>query len=234
MRPPLTHRLRDGLAQLGARAGLTIVPTWRLDRLPMATHLRRLFARLDIDCVLDIVSFEPIPEHADAMRRRAANDPLWQIEAIALGDAPGSASFNIMAGSQFSSFLAPVHDEVDLFQRHNAVTRTITVPVSTVAAVIEDLTARVGLARPYLKLDTQGFDLSVLAGAGDAIARIPALQSEAAVRRIYDGAPDYTTALRDIESLGFVLSGIFPNNDGHFPRLIEFDCVFVARAALPA
>ncbi|MCU0646916.1 MAG: FkbM family methyltransferase [Gemmatimonadaceae bacterium] len=249
----LTHRLRDGLIDAGARAGLSIVPTWRLDRLPMAKHLRRLFAHLRVDLVLDvganlgqyrdflrdevgyagrIVSYEPIPDHAAAMRQRAESDPLWTVEAKALGRAPGTATFNVMAGSQFSSFLTPEHNEVSLFREQNAVSHAIDVPVSTVALELEAIDRGAPAVRPYLKLDTQGFDLAVLDGAGSALERIVALQSEASVRKIYTDAPDYVTTLQTIERRGFALSGIFPNNDGHFPQLVEFDCVFVSRREL--
>ncbi|MCU0636514.1 MAG: FkbM family methyltransferase [Gemmatimonadaceae bacterium] len=247
--PPLTHRVRDLVVRAGARVGLSIVPTWRLDRLPMATHLRRLFTHLDVDLVLDvganlgqyrdflreevgyvgrILSFEPIPDHAEAMRRRAATDPLWEVEAVALGPAPGRASFNVMAGSQFSSFLDPTHREVDLFRTQNAVARVIEVEVRTLDDVLAQLDAALTPRRPYLKLDTQGFDMEVLKGATASLRHMTGLQTEASVQRIYEGAPRYVTAIEAIEQLGFALSGIFPNNDGHFPLLVEFDCVFVA------
>ena len=35
-------------------AGYEIIPSWRFDHLGFATHLRDLFTRLSIDCVLDV------------------------------------------------------------------------------------------------------------------------------------------------------------------------------------
>jgi hypothetical protein len=40
--------------------------------------------------------------------------------------------------------------------------------------------------------------------------------------------PDYATTIRELEALGFVLTGMFPVASGTFPRLVEFDCVMVA------
>ena len=80
----------------------------------------------------------------------------------------------------------------------------------------------------YLKMDTQGFDLDVLQGAAASLCDIEALQSEASVRRIYTDAPHFADTIKTIEGMDFSLSGIFPNNDGHFPVLVEFDCIFVS------
>ena len=49
---------------------------------------------------------------------------------------------------------------------------------------------------------------------------------------IYEGAPDYVTTIRALESAGFQLAGIVRNNRAGYPlQLIEFDCVVVNRAA---
>jgi FkbM family methyltransferase len=244
--------LRDSLVAIGARAGLTVVPTWQLDHFPITRHVQRLFAHLGVDCVLDvganlgqyrdflrndvgytgrILSFEPIPDHAKAMQARAATDPRWEVYAEALGAAPGTATFNVMAGTQFSSFLAPDASADDRFRAQNAVARSIDVPVRTVDAVMDQLRAGASPRAVYLKLDTQGFDLEVLKGASASIDQFVGLQTEASVKAIYAGAPRFTTSIETIEQLGFALSGMYPNNDGHFPELIEFDCFFVARHA---
>ena len=240
---------REKVISAGASFGLTIVPSWRANRRPMATHLSRLFTLLDVDCVLDveanlgqyrdflrdevrysgrIVSFKPIPEHAAAMRQRATGDASWEVHGIALGAQPGTASFNIMAGTEFSSFLRPTDKEVNIFQGANEVERSIEVELSTVDAMLPQLRGAGAMQSVYLKMDTQGFDLDVLRGAAASLNKIPALQTEASVRQIYDGAPHFSEAIQTIEALNFSLSGIFPNNDGHFPLLVEIDCVFVA------
>ena len=42
------------LVQVVRAAGYELIPRWRLDHLWLATHLRELFTRLAIDCVLDV------------------------------------------------------------------------------------------------------------------------------------------------------------------------------------
>ncbi|HXW74131.1 MAG TPA: hypothetical protein VEK10_04895, partial [Steroidobacteraceae bacterium] len=76
-----------------------------------------------------------------------------------------------------------------------------------------------------LKLDTQGHDLSVATGAGERLRDFVGLQSELAIQRLYDGAPSFEEALEFYRSRGFELSALVPNNLGHFPRLLEIDCI---------
>lgn len=244
----LTARTLDAL-------GYTVVPNWRMGSFGFARHLRRLLPLLEIDCVLDVganagqyydflrgdvdyrgwvVSFEPIPEHVAALRRRAATEPAWRIESMALGAAGGRAPFNVMAGTQFSSFLEPDHSATTQFLEANAVRETIDVAVHTLDEVLPGLARDLGVGRFYLKLDTQGFDLEVVKGAQVSLPGIRALQTEASVTPIYRGSPDFATTIRELQRRGFELSGIFPNNPDHFPRMLEFDCCMVHRAHLPA
>jgi FkbM family methyltransferase len=242
--------LRGNLLQLAQRAtrhaGVEIIPTWRLEHFPQAAYLRKLFAHYAISAVVDvganrgqyhdflrhevgfagrIISVEPLPDLVADMRARAAQDPLWTVECLALGASSGTASFNRMAGSEFSSFLTPRHAEAHSFAAQNTVRETVSVTVDTLDALVR----RLGMTdtRLYLKLDTQGFDLEVLRGAGDALRAVYALQSEVSVRPIYSDQPPFDESIRAIESMGFTLSGVFPNNADHFPLLIELDCHFV-------
>lgn len=238
------------------RAGYTLVPNWRLQTYPQAAYLRRLFEYLQIDCVLDvganlgqfrdflrhhveyqglIVSFEPIPEHAEALRTRAFEDGRWRIWECALGRSEGAATFHVMKASQFSSLHAPDHSHTDRFSDMNVVSRPIQVQVRTLETVLPQLHADLQFSATYLKLDTQGHDVEVVEGAGSSLSAIRALQTEASVTPLYAGAPRFDAAIAALEAHGFVVSGVFPNNaEHHFPELVEFDCHMVARRMLVA
>jgi len=209
-------------------------------------HLRRFFQRFAIDCVFDvganagqyatmlrqrvgyrgqIISYEPIPERAATMRAAAAEDPAWVVEELALDATAGRASFNVFAVDEFSS----LHSLTDLarqqFHEHVNLTRRIDVKTNTLADELVRYQAKLGFKRPYLKLDTQGHDLSVAAGAGERLRDFVGLQSELAIQRLYEGAPSFEEALAFYRSRGFELSALVPNNLGHFPRLLEIDCI---------
>jgi FkbM family methyltransferase len=229
---------------------LRLVDKRRLNLLPEQTHLKKLLAHLDVDCVFDvgantgqyasmlrrkagfkgrIVSFEPIPEAAAEVQRKASRDPLWTMEQIALADTPGQREFNIMASSEFSSLSDPRSDDVARFSALNRPVRTIVVETQTLAQAFDRLRSQFGFKRPFLKMDTQGFDLAVLKGGADVLSSFVGFQSELSVRRIYQDAVDFREALTFYQSLGFDLSAFVPNNGGHFPALIEIDCIMVRR-----
>jgi len=236
--------IRKRLFHAAQTLGYTVVPNWRVQRHPQTAYLQKLFALMGTDCVLDvganlgqyrdfvrdevgfqgkIVSFEPIPAHAQAMRERAGGDPDWIIENCALGAASGKATLNVMSSTTFSSFLQPKHSETRLFDASNEVRERIEVQVKTLDDILPGLVKLHNVQSVYLKLDTQGFDLEVVRGAAQSMQRIRALQTEASVRPIYEGMPHFSTVLQELEAQGYKPSGIYPNNDGHFPLLIEFD-----------
>lgn len=229
---------------------LRLVDRRRLHLLPEQTHLQRLLTHFDVDCVFDIgantgqyatmlrrkagfkgriISFEPIPEAAADIRRKAKDDPLWTVEELALADKTELRSFHVMAGSEFSSLSAPRIDEVGRFSDMNRPVRSIMVQAETLASVFPILQAQYGFRRPFLKMDTQGFDLSVLRGADGILSNFVGFQSELSIRRIYQDATDFRDAITFYLSLGFDLSAFVPNNAGHFPALIEIDCIMVRR-----
>jgi FkbM family methyltransferase len=215
-------------------------------------HLKRFFDHFRIDCVFDvganagqyaemlrtrtgysgpIISFEPIPELAAILRAKAAATPNWFIEEVALDSSVRPASFNVMKGDQFSSLREPFHGDVDLFKDANSVARKIAITTSTLDRYYQKYKEKLDFRRPYLKLDTQGNDVAVVSGAGDIVREFAGMQSELAVRRLYDGAHDFKTALEFYHSKGFELSAFVPNDAGHFPTLLEIDCIMY-RAAL--
>jgi FkbM family methyltransferase len=229
---------------------LRLVDKRRIHLLPEQTHLRRLLAYLDVDCVFDvgantgqyaemlrrkahydgrIISFEPLPEAAAAVRLKTSRDPLWTLEEIALADIPGTRVFNVMAASEFSSLSEPKADEVGRLAHLNRPMHRIMVEAETLATALPRLQAQYGFRRPFLKMDTQGFDLAVLRGAGDILSSFVGFQSELSVRRLYQQAVDFRDALNYYQSLGFDISAFVPNNAGHFPALLEIDCIMVRR-----
>ena len=216
---------------------------WEID------HLKRLLPWLRADCVFDvganlgqyatmlrtrcgwrgrIISFEPIPGAAARLRELARDDPLWQVEEVALAAAGGSQLFNVMDNQEFSSLSAPRHDDIGGFEQSNRVTSQVMVRVESLTEAYARLQRQHGFARPFLKLDTQGMDIDITRAAGrEGLAPFVGLQSELAVRRLYAESVDFRDALRVYEELGFELSAVVPNNAGHFPQLVEFDCILV-------
>lgn len=233
--------------QIAGKFGMSVVPSWRLPRLPQSRYIGRVVRDWGITGIVDvgankgqyrdflrdevgytgpIVSVEPIPDHASANLARAADDANWKIEELALGSAQGHAEFRVMRGSEFSSFLKPEQSLASDFDGQAQVEEVIPVRIDTLDALLERHHELLG-PRVYVKLDTQGFDLEVLKGLQLHRPRVVALQSEASVKGIYQEMPAYHDTIAAVEALGYTVSQLFPNNDGHFPLLYEFDCHFV-------
>lgn len=233
---------------------LRLAGAGRAHQYPEILALRRFLAAFDVDCVFDvganrgqyasslrrdarfkgtILSFEPNPQIHGELARRASSDPRWHVFNTALSDFDGTADFNIMAADQFSSLEKPVAGQDAIFADRNKVTATVETQCRRLDTLLPELRAAHSFARPFLKMDTQGHDLSVCEGAGAALAQIVGVQTELGVRPIYEGGTHYRAMIDWLEARGFVPSAFFANNKGHFPLLVEMDGIFVNQASLP-
>jgi len=235
-------RLRDARGA-GGVAGL-------LNEMSLAEHLRALFDDLKVDCVLDvganagqygrflrkqvgyrglILSFEPVAETYSKLCAAVDEDSNWRAFCLALGRENEKRNINVMKQSAMNSFLPPSAGVPGILSEFTVIERTETVEVRRLADLMPSLRAEFGFARPYLKLDTQGFDLEVVAGAGKQLANVVALQSEMSVRPIYRGMPRYQESLHTLEEMGFAISNMFlVTTQAH--KMVQFDCVMVRKS----
>jgi FkbM family methyltransferase len=176
---------------------------------------------------------EPVPELAALLRERATGDVRWRIVECALGERDGTTTLNIMAETEFSSILQPDTTVLGDFSGKNVVREQAEVAMRTLDSLLAEILSDGDPGVMHLKLDTQGYDLSVARGGVNTLARCASLQTEIAFERSYAGMPGYAEAIEAFRALGFVPSAMFPNHVSHyFPRLVELDCYMVARASL--
>jgi FkbM family methyltransferase len=229
------HRVESGLSK-------NLVQPWRAHRQFEEQYMGKLLARLGVDCVLDvganigqyalmlreysgyrgrIISFEPTPEPCRILQQNSRRDPLWHVRGIALGNTSGQARFRTLAAASVgNSFLPMVKEDAG-----DSRFVDVEVQVQRLSDLLPELQKEYGFSRPFLKMDTQGFDLEVFAGAQQVIHSVVGLQSELSVVPFYEGAPDWLYALGIYQKAGFVLSTLVQNNTDWFPRLREIDCV---------
>lgn len=218
--------------------------------LGLVLHLKRLLRTQSVDCVFDVganrgqfhdllrtevgfggwvVSFEPIPELCGELQARSQSDPRWRVLNYALGATTGLADLKVAELTDLSSFLPFQKGDGLAFPASTAVSRIQNVEVRRLDELFGGVAAELGFGRPYLKMDTQGFDLEVIKGAGNVVRRFVGLQSEMSVIPLYEGMPSYRESLRAFEAVGFELSGMFPVTIDKIMRLVEFDCVMINR-----
>lgn len=178
-----------------------------------------------------IVSFEPVAGTFEELRRHAERDPDWTVHRMALGREDGSLAMNVVPGT-LSSALPPTDFGARRYERLQAAT-VEHVPVRRLDGLLDELLTGLPTPRPYLKLDTQGYDLEAFAGLGERAAEFVGMQSEVACLQIYDGMPRLPEALAAYEAAGFEVAGFHPvSRERRTARVLEFDCVMVRAAAL--
>ena len=226
---------------------LRIIPAAEIYSIHEQEHLKKFISHFGVDCIFNvgankgqyatmirnnvgfrgqIISFEPDPECVATLKDLSRSDPLWRVEDCVLSDKSGEElEFNIMTTNQYNSIARPSVEERSDLGISIQVAKTIKMRAKTIAELFDGYRAEFKFERPFLKMDTQGNDLNVARGAGDTLERFVGLQSELAVVKLYEGAPGYAEAIDFYQARGFSLSAFVPNNQGHFPRLVETDCI---------
>jgi FkbM family methyltransferase len=254
VRAPATIRKRvtTGIQRWFDRLGYPIIARWRLDRLEESTHLQSLLRLLHIDCVLDVgantgqyyeflrlhvgytghvVSFEPVAEMYEQLQRSSEHDPRWSVHHLALGDAEGVATMNVMAERTLSSLL-PRNEEslrsmgYQKYLHETETDRVEQVPVRRLDAVFDQVVPA-GTSRVFLKSDTQGYDMNVVRGATGCLDRVAGMQIELPIREIYRGAPNYLASLAELTSLGYEITAFVPVQRDATLRVINVDCLMI-------
>lgn len=249
---PIKSAIRQLMQKSLGSVGIEAIPHWQLPGFAAeyvrAEALRTVLESRRIDCVFDvgaynghfgrflrgpvrysglILSFEPQPDSFVQLQQCAAGDAKWQVFNLALGAAPGRQEMNLMEKPWFSSLLPPSDATPANMAARNAVKETAIVEVATLDAMFPKLVAQHGFQRPFLKMDTQGFDLEVFKGGAGSVARFLAMQSEVAVIPIYRGAPPWRDALAVYEKAGFEISALFDVSRSEDTRVVEFDAILV-------
>jgi FkbM family methyltransferase len=232
------------LQRLARRLGYDLTPR-RKAKAPNA-QLVAVLGQFRITCVLDvganvgqygallrewgypgrIVSFEPQASAHAALERRAAGDPAWQVApAMALGDRAGQIELEVSAESDMSSVL-PQGALLRRVSPSSAVVRKETVSLCRLDEVTGSYVAPDD--RVFLKVDTQGYEAQVLAGAGRLLERVAGIQLELSLVPLYEGERAFRAMLDDLAVLGFepylFLPGYFERK---LARQLQVDGVFM-------
>ena len=210
-----------------------------------------IFRDLGINCVLDvganvgqyamklrragykgrIDSFEPLPEFAEQLRRHATDDPAWYVHEYALGDENTTAVINATPGKALSSLL-PASDFGREWSEELRDPVQESVTVRRLDSVLDDILQGLDDPRVFLKMDTQGYDLPTMYGAGSRLADIVGMQSEVACLPLYEEMHTMEQQLAEYRAAGFDIAGMYPvGRHKQTLRVVEFDVVMVRASA---
>jgi FkbM family methyltransferase len=232
------------MQRLARRLGYDLTP--RRKAKPLEAQLAAVLERFAIACVLDvganagqygsmlrawgyrgrIVSFEPVAAAHARLELRAAADPDWQVAPrMALGAKDGEATIEVSADSDMSSLLP----QTELLRRLSASSRVVgreRVPIRRLDGLAKEYVNHG--ERTFLKVDTQGFEAEVLAGARELLPRLQGIQLELSLVRCYEGERDFRELIDDLARAGFspwlFLPGYFEHK---LARQLQLDGVFM-------
>lgn len=238
---------RRSLKLLARRAGFDIVrhpgPATSSGRRLMKLH------EYDVDLVVDVgantgqyaahlrdagygghlVSIEPVPEAYRSLLLRTERDKSWRAIEGALGRTPGRATVNVAANSVSSSVLHVLQSHLAAEPESNSI-GTVEVSVRTLDDVLDEVAQ--AYRRPFIKVDTQGYELEVLEGAVRHLDRIVGVEVEMSLTPLYDGAPTMATLVDWLEGRGLWLTDIEPEfNDPVSGRLLQVNGLFFRERA---
>jgi FkbM family methyltransferase len=170
-----------------------------------------------------IHAFEPLPEVGEALARHCARYPEIVVHRMALGAAEGQAVLHVNAHSQSSSLLA-------LQARHLAVfpdAREQSDVVVKVGRLDETLADEPLPAPVLLKVDTQGYEADVLAGATGVLDRLDYVVLETSFTPLYEDERIFREILTLMESLSFVFTRpVGSLRDPHTGEYLQMDALF--------
>ncbi len=179
-----------------------------------------------------VLSFEPQASAFRACKQARASDANWWGFQTALGEEEGSSDFHV-AGNSMSSSLLPMLDSHVMALPESAIVSTGRVTVARLDRIKhQSITASKSI---FLKIDTQGYELPVLRGAGGIMEKVAFIEAELSLVPLYDGQVLMADMLDEIDRLGFTLVWIEPGfSDQANARLLQVDGLFVRTSLLQA
>lgn len=209
-------------------------------------QLVRALSHLEIDLILDvgansgrygsalrehgyrgrIVSFEPSSAAYAALVRRASGDRNWTVAPrTALGASAGLAALNI-AGNSVSNSIRGMLPSHRAAAPDSAYVGTEEVPLQALDALALQYLA--GAYRVLLKIDTQGFEDAVRAGAEVSLGKVAAVQVELSLIPLYEEQLLFDQMRERLKDLGFNLHALFAvYSDERTAQTLQLDGLFV-------
>ena len=171
-----------------------------------------------------IHSFEPNPVAFKRLKDRIADDPNWSAVQYGVGNVPGMLCLNVSEADVLSSFKS-----LNSFSQNSSHARVIDTVAAKIVRLDDYLNDNPALqGRPYLKIDTQGFEREVLEGLGDMFDKMVAIQVETSLIHSYVGEADWIDSLIYMRERGFEVATMICNSAvPNRAKVREFDIVYV-------
>ena len=205
------------------------------------SFLKNLIQKGEINCVLDIgshrgsffeslrsigygghvISVEPTEENYKFQKEKFKNDKKLKLFNFAIGETECEKKINVIDFSNLNSLLTP---------RNNSVKNKSKVKVKRLDSLMDQILNTVENPKIFCKVDTQGYDLNVLKGAGGLLELIEVIQTEISIRPLYYNSPNHIQSFQYFKSIGYEIIHMFPcSKDAKLNHILEFDCILLKK-----
>lgn len=186
---------------------------------------RELFPAATIHC------FEPFPESFASLERNVAGLGPVELHPVALAASEGEASFSVNRNSATNSLLASDQRGEVYWRGDTPTTRT---SLSVTTRTLDGFARERAIDRiDVLKMDVQGAEYDVLAGADELLARqaIRLVYMELITAPTYVGQHRIRDYLERFDAVGYELFDLYNLGHSH-GRLLQTDVIFVSPETL--
>jgi FkbM family methyltransferase len=151
----------------------------------------------------EIFAFEPMPA-ACRRYRSAFPESRVRLFEMGIGHAGGVQQLHITNRTDSSSLLKPGIRQEKAFGVHEIATLSVPVRQLSDVLIMDDI------SRPCLmKIDVQGAELDVLAGAARILDNVDFIYLELSFVELYEGQPHATEVLKYLFGVGYLLQGVY-------------------------
>lgn len=172
-----------------------------------------------------IISFEPITEVYERLKENAGGNKNWQTEKIALSDYSGESEFNISKNFVSSSLENILTTHVKAAPE-SAYYKKEKVRVETLDSVIDNYSQEEDSL--FIKIDAQGTEDKILAGAEKTLKRALGVQLEVSFIPLYAGQKLFEETIKALEEKGFKVWAIYPGfSDEKTGQMLQADIIFI-------
>lgn len=170
---------------------------------------------------IPVLAFEPIPSEAVIYKSIHGKKSGCELVQCALGEAFSEAEFHLSHNLDSSSLLPIGKRQREMFPE-TAESGTIKVKVRTLDHFLPKMCRR---SEQLLKIDVQGFELSVLKGAIKTLATCKHVYAECSEVQLYEGQALRPAVAEFLAGFGFQESGSF-NHQYDRSELIQADYLY--------
>lgn len=183
-----------------------------------AQTIRRVFPETNLFC------FEPLKQPHDILHNKMSLLGSIRIFQCALGQADGQAEMHHCQFSPSSSLLEMDKLHKDAFPNTvNSVKETVLIRrLDSIPSI------RTECQKPFIKVDTQGYEMNVILGGIETFRRAPIIMIEVSYYMLYKNQPLFDEIYGKLKDLGFYFAGnVDQLNDPSTSKPLQADAIFI-------